>query len=204
MTKPTKTPTDKKPSTLESSDPFNVTNLRKTIDYKQAAARKVILTVPVQRPRSSVFFRTHPENQYTIVLMEDEEERQPYYVAPNIEQDILGQFPTLARRVKLFQCLTRRGDTCLWPIKQPVDGRINPWTASAEIAAERAEKEWLRVSSNTELGQYEVFVAKSHDIMGEPKWPDDYQFNELLKIAFGAYLIDNKDHPLIKRLQGAL
>jgi hypothetical protein len=186
------------------ADPFDVANLRKTIDYKQAAARKVISAVPVQRPKSSIFFRTHPENQYTVVLMEDEEERQPYYVAPELEQDLIGTFPTLARRTKLIQCVTRRGDTHLWPIKQPTDGRTNSWTTSAEVAAALAERDWIRVQSNTDLGQYETYVATARDIMGEPRWPEDYSFTDLLRIAFGPYLIDDKDHPLIKRLQGAL
>lgn len=197
--------TSKEEVKLDSkANPFDVKNLRKTIDYKQAAARKVISAVPVQRPKSSIFFRTHPENQYTVVLMEDEEERQPYYVAPELEQDLMGTFPTLARRTKLIQCVTRRGDTLLWPIKQPTDGRLNSWTTSAEIAASQAEKEWIRIQSNTDLGQYEVCIAKAHDIMGEPKWPADYEFADLLEIAFGPYLIDDKDHPLIKRLLGAL
>jgi hypothetical protein len=49
------------------------------------------------------------------------------------------------------------------------------------------------------LGAYEFATALNG--LADPTWPD-ITFNEVLKIAFRDRIIDNPDHPVIKRLRG--
>jgi hypothetical protein len=61
----------------------------------------------------------------------------------------------------------------------------------------------VRVSSNREIGAYEVVVAR--DALADPDWEEATQglkFWQLIKIAFGKYLIETADHSVVKRLRG--
>jgi hypothetical protein len=49
------------------------------------------------------------------------------------------------------------------------------------------------------LGAYDVFVAAGE--LGEPEWPTA-PFSELLRIAFRDRLIDDLNHPVLRRLRG--
>jgi hypothetical protein len=59
----------------------------------------------------------------------------------------------------------------------------------------------VRVTSNMSLGAYEIFEATGE--LPEPNWPE-LPFSEILKIAFRDHIVDRSDHPLIKRLRGAV
>jgi hypothetical protein len=50
-----------------------------------------------------------------------------------------------------------------------------------------------------DLGAYVMFEA--HASVPDPAWPA-VTFKELLKIGFRESLIDNLDHPVLKRLRG--
>ena len=102
----------------------------------------------------------------------------------------------------LFLAINRQGVLFLWPVKLPgPDGKHNEWHRSAAEAADVAMRRWVRVIANMSLGAYEIFVAEAN--LPDPTWPDR-PFSEILEIAFRDRLIDRPDHPLIKRLRGAL
>ena len=50
------------------------------------------------------------------------------------------------------------------------------------------------------LGAYEVLQAAG--TLHEPLWPQDIDFNELVRIAFKGRIISEPDHPVLKRLRG--
>jgi hypothetical protein len=57
------------------------------------------------------------------------------------------------------------------------------------------------MSSNQGLGAYELHPAIAN--LAEPEWPD-VSFQEILKIAFKGRLIEELDHPVLRRLRGEL
>ena len=50
-----------------------------------------------------------------------------------------------------------------------------------------------------DLGAYEIFAAIG--TIPDPVWPES-PFNELLRIAFRDRIIDDPEHPVVKRLRG--
>jgi hypothetical protein len=89
----------------------------------------------------------------------------------------------------------------LWPARLPgPDGRVNPWHSSALEIADLAKSAWMRMAADRSLGAYQAYKAAGE--LPDPEWPDR-PFNELMRIAFAnGYLINNEDHPVIKRLLG--
>jgi hypothetical protein len=66
-------------------------------------------------------------------------------------------------------------------------------------AVELAQKSWVRVSANMDVGGYDVLTATG--TIPEPEWPG-LSFAEILRIAFRHKLIDSLDHPVLKKLRG--
>ena len=65
-------------------------------------------------------------------------------------------------------------------------------------AVRLAKDKWTRISWNESTRQHDVATC---DSTAEPEWPD-LPFRELLKLAFKNFVIDNLDHPVLKRLRG--
>jgi hypothetical protein len=101
----------------------------------------------------------------------------------------------------MYACINRAGVVFLWPVRLPdTDGRQLAWHQSAAEAAEMAVKSWVRIKANMSLGAYDVFEASS--TIPEPTWPKDLTFEQMLRIAFKGRLVDNLNHPVLKRLRG--
>jgi hypothetical protein len=59
---------------------------------------------------------------------------------------------------------------------------------------------WIRVKANMSLGAYEIWEAQGK--LPDPEWPD-LPYKELLRIAFrDQKIINDLDHPVVKRLRG--
>ena len=181
-------------------DPFAVSSLRlpNTIN-DDAGAKKVLAHLRVGKPDRQSFFRVNPDEGYRIVMatLELKEENEVYAVPPNIAQ----QLPSEIKQVKMSLCVTTQGTPFLWPVPLPsTDGRENPWHRTARMAADYAERDWVRMSANRGAGCYDIKLAMPG--LPEPQWPTE-DLTQLLRIAFGdGKLLDRIDHPVIKRLQG--
>ena len=140
-----------------------------------------------------------PDASYRLTpaaIIEVKDDREVYLVTPNMAQGLPGEFST----VTLFTTISRQGTLHLWPVKLPApDGRHNEWHRSAAEAAERAMKNWVRVTASMSLGAYEIFEASGD--LPEPVWPD-FSFPEILRIAFRERIVDRPDHALVQRLRG--
>jgi hypothetical protein len=183
-----------------TTDPFDLEALR--VDADDAAVERVVLTVPVRRPRKQEFFRVHPAGDYTldswVYEREDGLDREVYLVAPALRAELVD----VCRRVRIFTCLSKRGVLFLWPARIPdADGAGRPWHASALEIAEEAKKSWVRMHGNRDLGAYELFRARGD--LGEPVWPDE-SFQDLIRLAFRERLIDSVHHDVIRELHGEL
>jgi hypothetical protein len=182
-------------------DPFDPANLRIDQSYlDQPAAKRLLTTLPVRKPGKQDFVRVHPSPEYriTVALVELEEDRETYIIAPNC-CDLFeeGEFHLAA----LYLTVNRQKTLRLWPIKLSLSGRANTWHTSAAEAAEKAMRHWIRVLPNQNLGAYEIFQSERD--FGEPEWPQE-SLRELLSIAFKNRRIDRADHPVLQKLRGRI
>jgi hypothetical protein len=100
----------------------------------------------------------------------------------------------------LVPAINRQGVLFLWPIRLPgADGKVDDWSRSAMDAANEAMSHWVRVTANMVLQAYEIAVASGR--FAELEWPE-ITFQEIIKIAFRDKMIDDWDHPVLRRLRG--
>jgi hypothetical protein len=192
---------DGNPKAPDVDDPFDPAKLRLSQTFAAGQAVKKILTkVPVRKPDRQWFVRVRPGEGWRLAtaVIEIKEDRELYLVDAALAIALSAEVIPMA----LFTCMTRHGVVFLWPIPLPgEDGRHNEWHSSALDAAQRAEARWIRVVSNMAIRGYEVFEATG--ALPEPEWPD-VSFAEVLKIAFKDRFIRTVDHPVLRRLRGAV
>lgn len=181
------------------ADPFDPAALRVSADM-EIATEKVLTAVPVRKPRRDEFFRVHPDEEYTldVLVVEDPDDFEPYIVTPACGDAVAE----VARKVRLFTCMSKRETVFLWPAKLPIEGSAGRrYSDTALRIAEEAKTLWVRMWGDRALGGYAMVKAKGN--LAEPKWPDK-EFRELLRLAFDGRIIDRPDHPLIRELNGEL
>ena len=186
----------------DKPNPFDPATLRLNQSYADTVGvKKLLTTVPVRKPNRQDFVRVHPEPEFRLTpaaIIEVKEDREVFLVTPSMAQALPGEFAL----VTLFTTINRQGTLHLWPVKLPApDGRRNEWHRSGAEAAERAIRNWVRVTSSMSLGAYEIFEANGD--LPEPVWPD-IPFPEILRIAFRDRIVDHAGHPLVQRLQGVV
>ncbi len=182
------------------ADEWDLESLKVSQDYADGlGVEQAVTDVPVSKPLKSQWVRTHPDEAYRIetLLLELEEERELYLIAPSLHSALITE-PTVSRRL-LITTITKQGRLFLWPIKLPApDGKSNIWNETAVEAARRASSCWVRIAADMSFGTYRVWEAKV--TLGDPKWPS-LSFKEILKIAFQERRISSLDHPVVKRLR---
>jgi hypothetical protein len=187
-------------SQADSADDWDLDSLRVSQDYADGlGVEQAVADVPVWKPRKGQWIRTHPSKDYQIetLLLELEEERELYLIAPRLHS-ALSTEPMVSRRL-LITSITRQGRLFLWPIKLPApDGKSNVWNETALDAARRASSAWVRIAADMGFGTYRVWEAKT--VLDEPKWPP-LTFKEMIQLAFRERRISSLDHPVVKRLR---
>jgi hypothetical protein len=186
-------------STEAMPDPFDLANLRLGQDFTETVGvKKVLMTVPVHKPRPQDFVRVHLSpvfrGDFPMIVLKDEDEI--YIVARGVVAELATEIVSMS----LFTAVNRQGVCFLWPVRLPsADGRQQEWHRSAREAAEMAVNRWVRTKANRSLGAYEIHVAEG--VMAEPVWPD-VDFAGLIKLAFRDRIVDSLEHPVVKRLRG--
>jgi hypothetical protein len=182
-------------------DPFDPANLRLDQSFMEhGESQKLLTTVPVRKPNKQDYVRVHPAEEYrmTAALIMLNDDNEAYVVVPTLQGELIGEWQPFT----LYTYVNRQKVVAMWPVRLPgPDGKNIEWWRSAHEAAERAMEKWLRITSNKNLGAYEMHPAKNQS--GEPEWPD-VTFKELLKIGFRDRLVDSHDHPVLKRLRGEM
>jgi hypothetical protein len=199
-------PTDQViPSPERSANPFaefDPSELRIDQSFlNRAAAKKLLTTIPVRKPKKQDFVRVHPDEKYRLpaFLIELEEDREVYLVKPGFSAQ-LGESDYFA--ATLYLCINRQKVVSFWPVKLPKpDGRQLNWHTSMQEAAEKAIKKWVKVAANMDLGAYEISEAEG--VFPEPEWPEQ-SMSELLSIAFKGRIIGDSEHPVILKLRGLI
>jgi hypothetical protein len=158
--------------------------------------RKALLTVPVRKPPPTKFFRVHPDHHIDMFAIEDKEERGETYFVRG--REVVDLVPEFVKPVRLRLIVTRQGDAMLWPVKLPrEERRRDDWGKSACEIAGLAERRWLRMSANMNLGCYEAFETVAD--LGEPRWPEE-SWATILKIALRDRVIDSEDHAIVRQI----
>ena len=175
--------------------------LRLPADYGATfGVRKLLTTVPVNKPRGGTFFRTHPSDEmvFPAMLLEQKEARESYLVTPGVAQEI----SVLVRPVQLYAAIDRQNNVFLIPVPLPGEtGLRNPWHESLAQAVERAKSHWLRLIANMLLGGYDIYVAGG--ALPDPEWPA-HDIESLVAVAFRGRVITSLDHPLVQGVLGKI
>jgi hypothetical protein len=162
---------------------------------------EVLAHVPVRRPTKTEFFRVHSDMSLAASIFEDREEREIYFVPPAFRSLMLGYL----KPVLLAVCLSRQGVLFLWPVALPSDdggrGGSRAWSETARQAAEMAKSSWVQIRADMSLGSYRV--RKAEGVLPDPVWPA-HNLGELLAIAFRNRIIDDPEHPVLRRLRGVV
>jgi hypothetical protein len=191
------------PSTAVAPDPFDVERLRMSQDFSQVAGvEKLITTIPVRKPANQDYVRTHPDEAYRIITgtLEVKEDRETYLVDPDLLPQIATEVSVAPRL--LVTSINRQGTLFLWQVRMPgLDGRTDSWGESGLQAVKAAEEDWVRVVANMSLGGYDIYRATAE--LSEPDWPD-MAFGEILRTGFRNRVIDDYDHPVLRRLRGEI
>lgn len=184
-----------------TKDPFAPENIRLSQNFGDVVGvEKVLTDVPVCKPHGQWFVRVHPDEsmrvQTAILELKSERERETYLVA----QPLLNELWNEVRPVDLFTAVNRQGKVFLWPVPLPgSDGKDNPWWKAAREAAALAMTRWIRIKANLNQGCYELFQAPT--ALEEPEWPDA-DMAKLIKLGFGDFYINDRSHPVLKKLRG--
>lgn len=154
--------------------------------------------VPVRKPGKQEFIRVHPDYQLPVQVIELDDERETYLVAPNMVHRLNGE--TKPKLLRL--AVSRAGSVFLWPLV-PASAESTSggsWHTSARAAATRAETQWLRVTSDQAAGMYQTKVADH--LEAAPAWPAE-TFEEIVFLAFPEdRRIVDPGHPVVRRLAG--
>jgi hypothetical protein len=163
-------------------------------------AVEILTHVPVRKPHRHEFVRAHHDATYVFdsTIYADKEERETYFVVPAMRNEFLGE----ARCTRLVTCISRQSAVFIWPLTLPGDDdRKNAWTLTALEALMHAKEHWVRLVPDMAQGCYRIFRAEGE--LPDPTWPDK-RFEELLALAFTNRIIDDADHPIVRRLRGRI
>ena len=181
------------------ADGFNMESVRLSQDFQtKVGSQKVTLSVPVKKPDKHWWSYIHPEEAWRLqaAIIELRDDNQVFLVHMDLLGELVGEWVSKL----LVTAQTRQGTTFLWPIKLPdEEGRLDSWNQSAlDIVAEYTGQ-WIRVTSNRQLGAYEVI--KSTVEIPPPTWPAE-GFEKVVARAFKGKIINRPDHPVVRQLRG--
>jgi hypothetical protein len=186
------------------SDPFaDMDRLRLSQNFEaMAGVKPVITTVAERKPHRQEFIRVRPGAEWCFetVCFVDKETNETYLVDPSI----ISALPSEVRPVVLRVAISRNSPVpFIWPVPLPSsEGRPCSWHESARQAARLGETKWVCVKSDKSASCYVPHVAEGN--LPDPEWPADLTMQDLLRLAFRDRFIRDIDHPLLKRLQGAV
>jgi hypothetical protein len=176
--------------------------LRRDLPGVKGAGAAGIVSISVAKtPKKNEFFRTHPDFQPIVPLVDIEVgmERQFFAVAP----DMIEPFKSIGISVSyytLYLTITSRGAVCIVPVRQAdADGDQNEYHRTKEIVLLAAREEWRRLYTDEENHCYQGFPAPA-DRFGEPQWPP-LKPAKIFRLGFRdkGRLIDSTEHALFKK-----
>jgi hypothetical protein len=163
-----------------------------------AGVKKKIAIVPVGKPKRTVWWHANPEHVLEAGILYDESAtgKDAYLVDPGLVSG-LGDDVVFT---SLHGTITREGVYMVVPVRLPgTDGRLDAWNESMREAITASYEQPVRTASSRDAGFYMLHLAPTTIEM--PPWPTE-TWDELLVIAFRGRMIDDLDHPVLRRLRG--
>jgi hypothetical protein len=154
-------------------------------------------TVLVKKPGKRNFFRVHPDPAYRLynVPVIEGDDKELYLISSELE--LPEDVERYVSHVNLLTYISHKGKVAIWFYKNS----SNSWSVSAGRVARRAEKEWVRMIPDFELGGYRVETAPTELRAIEPKWPS-LSFDEIFTMAFESRQIVSLEDPIVRSLRG--
>ena len=186
---------------VKDPEEFDLESLRLDPSHLEAVSAKIPISIPAHKPSRHDWIRVHPSMAISIGAIVLQDERDEFYV---VVPEMASQLGDDLVHFTLYPFINRLNVLRLWPVKLPnPDGRVNEWHRTAAIAARVAQRKWIRVAANQNLGGYEIFEANNQP--PDPEWPD-LTLADMVRIAFHdrGRIIKDVDHPVVKLLAGRL
>ena len=156
--------------------------------------------IPVGRPNYQLYLRVHPSDDMVIqtVLLYYLDEQEPFLMARELWEEYWEEL----KPVRLYLAIDQFDSFHFIPVKLPKeDNRGSTWSVSLESTLLKMRTRWGRLISNKKQNSYEPRWPKIADSLEEPDWPN-LDLSELIKTAFAERIIESKDHPILKKLDG--
>lgn len=191
---------------MDKPDPFNL-SLGRQRALTPPQIRSVQTNIKVKtKPGPVEYFRIHPspeyETQWSIYEWNSEQDRQPYWVAPGMEED--DDLIDHLRFCQVNLAINRRGSLFVLYAKYPLDDSpitAQVWARTKLVCFDKAKRVWLKMQGDRDTGSYNYVEAQGD--LGEPVWPSE-SFEDILRRAFKDYLIDTPNHAVLKEIRGDL
>ena len=126
-------------------------------DFQTAQALVDYAVIPLRKPRPQHWFRVHPDiklESFPFLEVERENGAPELFI---VRGDLIPSLADLSgitcRALRLCVCRPRN-TPFVWPIKLPTDAgsKLGDWGRSALARAKTAETQWVRIKSDTHLG----------------------------------------------------
>ena len=155
------------------------------------AARQIITTCTVRRPKNNEFIRVNTEVEpYTGYILEDKDD-DVFYI---IDEPALPYLYTLPPLKMMVLTVNQNGAFFLWPV--PCDDR-NTWNDSARKAWQIAKAQWVKLVGDRADSIYKTYIAEGE--LPPPRWPDK-SYWELIDLAFpDSKVVKDADHDVVHK-----
>lgn len=181
----------------EEKKSLNFTAFRMGQDFASVSVKPVLTRIACRKPNKTEFFRTHLEFEFPTAVFEDTETREVYLVSPSLWTELGNDL-----KKKIFVlCTNRSGVPFIWAITAPDPERSSSWTETAMAAAQLGKQHWVRIKADMAAQAYEVVIAEN--LRDVPTWPEK-SVDEILELTFKNRIIDNNEHPILRKLRGEL
>jgi hypothetical protein len=161
------------------------------------AAKEVVTTILVRRPKKNEFVRVQ-ETTFTTFLYQDVDEGAYYFIEPAMRP----HFITGTVIKVLVPAVNQLGLPFIWPV--PADdgqtSRNNSWNESHRGAYQQAKTKWTKMVSDRMARQYRVYEAGGN--LPDPQFCN-LPFNQQIALAFrGINTISDPEHPILRAMRG--
>lgn len=158
-----------------------------------------VISVPIRKPNSAEYFRTHPDFVADRYVLEISEGMDKFVYL--ITDELIHLAEEHVRKVRIYPFINKRRTVALWVINNPRDGQKRGRKAfdTAVRAAEHGKKAWTKTWWNRDTSTYDFRPARGD--LGEPRWPE-MTHREMYAIAFEGLIIDHPGHEVLRELWG--
>ena len=179
----------------DQDDEFDVSNIALDTAFTDFRSEQDLKQLIVRKANRQEWFRVHPTIVVPVLLLVEEEERQVFLLAPNLEEFVGDD----AKPSRIYLAVNRQGGYFWLPVTVPNPTKANSWLDSAQAIVLAARTKWVRMVSHIRDGEYKALDLQVD--LPEPKWPD-LPLKRLLRLGFADRYIKSADHPVIRRLRG--